>query len=183
MSSHRFGSRSANGHFIIHLCIRGFTGDLSISIATNDVIFWIFHQYLDHIGSKYHLSLDDLLVPQTYNMGFKIINEKQQVVLIDIEKDSLTYYENISVKEAFQVGYDDFCFIHDQMALPINQILKSQKPPQPVAFQRLKNQLPSPLLEKYFPKIRAKPKKFNIFRLYFRQCCRSILIPIADLCQ
>jgi hypothetical protein len=100
-------------------------------------------------------------------VGFKIINEKYQVVLIDIEKDSLTYYENITVIEVFQVGYDDFCFIQDQMVLPINQIIKNQKLPEPVAFQRLKNQLPSPLLAKYFPKYEQNPNNLTFFDFIF----------------
>jgi tyrosinase len=141
-----------NGHFQTHLCIGGYAGDLSVTIATNDVIFWLFHQYLDYIGSKYHLSRDELLVPNTYNMGFRLINKTQQIVLTDIEKDTLTYYENITVKETFQLGYGELCFIHDQMIKPINQMLRNEKPSEPLAVQRLRSQLPPPIFAKYFPK-------------------------------
>ncbi len=90
-----------NGHFKTHLCIGGYAGELSITIATNDVIFWLFHQYIDYIFSKYHLSRDDLLVPQTYNIGLRYVTKTKQIVLNDIEKDTLTYYDNILVKKHF----------------------------------------------------------------------------------
>ncbi len=53
------------------------------------------------------------------------------------------------------------------MVRPINQILKNQKPPDPVAFQRLENQLPSPLLEKYFPKCELNPNNLTFFDFIF----------------
>ncbi len=40
-----------------------------------------------------------------------------------IEKDNLTYYDNVSIKESFQLGYDDLGFICDQMTRLINQLL------------------------------------------------------------
>jgi tyrosinase len=141
-----------NGHFKTHLCIGGYAGDLSETIATNDVIFWLFHQYLDYVGYKYHLSRDDLLVPQTYNMGLRFVTKTKQIGLTDIEKDTLVYYDNIPVKEAFQLGYGDLCYIYDQLVRPINQMLKNEKTPEPVALKRLKTQLPPDILAKYFPK-------------------------------
>ncbi len=57
-----------SGHFKTHLCIGGYSGDLSLTIATNDVIFWLFY-----FGSNNHLSRDELLVPNTYNKGFRLI--------------------------------------------------------------------------------------------------------------
>ncbi len=152
-----------NGHFKTHLCIGGYAGDLSITIATNDVIFWLFHQYLDYVGSKYHLSRDELLVPNTYNMDFRLINKTQQIVLTDIEKDTLTYYENITVKETFQLGYGELCFIHDQM-------LRNEKPSEPLAVQRLRYQLPPSIFAKIFSEIRTSFWKFNFSRLCFRRC-------------
>jgi tyrosinase len=152
-----------NGHFKTHLCIGGYAGDLSVTIATNDVIFWLFHQYIDYVVSKYHLSQDELLVPSTYNMGFRYEPKTQQIVLTDIDKDTLTYYENITVKETFQLGYGELCFIHDQMIRPINQMLKNEKSPEPVALQRLKTQLSPPLLAKYFPKFAQTPNNLTFF--------------------
>jgi hypothetical protein len=156
-----------NGHFKTHLCIGGYAGELSITIATNDVIFWLFHQYIDYIFSKYHLSRDDLLVPQTYNIGLRYVTKTKQIVLNDIEKDTLTYYDNILVKEAFQLGYGDLCFIHDQMIRPINQLLKNEKPPEPVGLQRLKTQLPPTLLAKYFPKFAQTPNNLTFFDYFY----------------
>ncbi len=146
-----------NGHFKTHLCIGGFAGDLSITVATNDVIFFLFHQYNEYIAYKYHLSRDDLLVPESYSLGIKLINETKKIVISDIDKYNLTYFENIPVREAFQLGYGDLCYIFDQMIRPINQMLKNEKPPEPVALQRLKTQLPPDILTKYYPKFAKTP--------------------------
>jgi hypothetical protein len=156
-----------NGHFKTHLCIGGFAGDLSITIATNDVIFWLFHQYDDYMGYKYQLSQDDLLVPESYNLGLKLINKSQRIVISDIEKDNLTYYENIPVKETFQLGYGDLCYIYDQMIRPINQMLKREKTPEPVPLKRLKTQLPYNILAKYFPKFALNPNNLTFFDYLF----------------
>jgi tyrosinase len=156
-----------NGHFKTHLCIGGFAGDLSLTIATNDVIFWLFHQYLDYVGSKYHLSRDDLLVPESYSLGLRLINETQKIVISDIDKDNLTCYENIPLREAFQLGYGDLCYIYDQMIRPINQMLKNEKPPEPVALKRLKSQLPYDILTKYFPKFAQTPNNLTFFDYTF----------------
>jgi tyrosinase len=157
----------SSGHFKTHLCIGGYAGDLSITIATNDVIFWLFHQYVDYAFYKYHLGRDDLLVPESYNFGIRLLNETQKIVISDIDKDTLTYYDNIPVKEAFQVGYGDLCFIHDQIIRPINQMLKNEKSPEPIAVQRLKSQLPPDILRKYFPKFSHNTNNLTFFDYIF----------------
>jgi tyrosinase len=178
-----------NGHFKTHLCIGGYAGDLSINIATNDVIFWLFHQYLDYVGLKYHLRRDILLVPESYSLGYKLIDETHEIVKCDIDNDNLTYFENISVKEAFQVGFGDLCYIYDQMIRPINQMLKNEKPPEPVALKRLKTQLPPNILAKYFPKFAQTPNDLTFFDYIFDNVgncnpgrppnCRSMPIAIG----
>jgi tyrosinase len=155
-----------SGHFQTHLCIGGYAGDLSITIATNDVIFWLFHQYDDYIVSKYHLSRDDLLVPESYSLGIKLMNS-QKIVISDIDKDNLTYFENIPLREAFQLGYGDLCYIYDQLVRPINQMLKREKTPEPVALKRLKTQLPYDILAKYFPKFARIQYNLTFFDYLF----------------
>jgi hypothetical protein len=127
-----------DAHFKTHLCIGGFAGVLSITIATNDVIFWLFHQYDHIIKYKYHLSRDDLIVPEIYSLGIKFINDSQKVETSDIEKDNLKNFDNIPIREAFQSGFGGLCYIYDQLVLPINQMLKNEKTLEPVALQRLK---------------------------------------------
>jgi hypothetical protein len=89
-------------------------------------------------------------------VGFRLINETQQVVLTYIEKDTLPHYENITVKEEFQLGHGNLCFIHDQMVRPINQMLKNQKPPEPAS--KIEESITNFFTSQIFSEIRAKPK-------------------------
>jgi hypothetical protein len=53
------------------------------------------------------------------------------------------------------------------MIRPINQMLKNEKPPEPVALKRLKSQLPYDILAKYFPKFAQTPNNLTFFDYTF----------------
>jgi hypothetical protein len=110
-----------SGHFKTHLCIGGYAADLSIT--TNDVILWLFHQYDDYIVYKYYLSQDDLLVPESYSLDIKLMNNSKNIVISNIDEYNLTFWH---FREAFQLRHYDLCYIYDQLVRPINQMLKNE---------------------------------------------------------
>jgi hypothetical protein len=153
------------GHFKPHLYIGGDKGDLSVPLAPNDVTFWLFHAFLDNVGYRFQLAQDEFLVPITYNFGIRWINKTQDIVISNIDRDNLTYYTDIPVKEAFQMGYGDLCYIPDFLVRPINQLLSNETPTEPLAIQRLKEELPFPVLLRYFPLFAIN--QYSFFNYYF----------------
>ncbi len=152
-------------HFKPHLYIGGDKGDLSVPLAPDDVIFWLFHSFIDNVGYRFQLSHDELLVPITYNLGVRLIDETQDIVISNIDSDNLTYYTDIPVKETFQMGFGDLCFIPDFLIRPINQLLNNKTPTEPLAIQRLKTELPLPILLRYFPYFATN--QYSFFSYYF----------------
>jgi hypothetical protein len=83
----------------------------------------------------------------------------------DIENDFLTYYNNTTIRETFQVGFGDLCYIHDQFIKPINEIVRNEERSRklPEAVRRLKSSLPHLLFQRYFPKFALKPNRVTFF--------------------
>jgi hypothetical protein len=153
------------GHFKPHLYVGGDNGDLSVPLAPNDVIFWLFHSFLDNVYYRFQLSQDEYLVPITYNLGVRLIDETQDIVTSNIDSDNLTYYTDIPVKETFQMGFGDLCFIPDFLIRPINQLLNNETLTEPLAIQRLKTELPLSVLSEYFPLFATN--EYSFFNYYF----------------
>jgi hypothetical protein len=117
------------------------------------------------VGYRFQLSEDEFLVPITYNFGVRLIDETQDIVIANIDSDNLTYYTDIPVKETFQMGYGDLCFIPDFLVRPINQLLNNQTPAEPLAIQRLKEELDPLVLARYFPLFALE--QYSFFNYYF----------------
>lgn len=63
------------------------------------------------------------LVPYSYNIGIGYDNFTGKVSLPNIDTDTVNFFPDISVKEAFQWGYGDMCFILDETVDAINKQL------------------------------------------------------------
>jgi hypothetical protein len=96
--------------------------------------------------------------------------DKKNIYTTDIENDFLTYYKNTTIRETFQVGFGDLCYIHDQFIKPINEIMRNDEKsrPLPEAIHRLKLSLPDRLFKLYFPKFALKPNKVTFFDYILR---------------
>jgi hypothetical protein len=116
---------------------------------------------------KWQLLHDEHLVSRSFNLGIKLVDETQKVVMSNIDTDYLTYFKNISVREAFQIGFGDQCYIYDQLIDPINKMLRNEKIPEPKVIQRLRFSLPPLAFAKFFPKSALYPENITFFRLYF----------------
>jgi hypothetical protein len=127
---------------------------------------------------KWQLSDDNYLVPQSYSEGMRLDAETQQIVGADIDKDYLSFYSEVSVKESFQVGFGELCYIHDQFIRPINDIMRNKKRPQPIAIQRLRSALPPMAFSTYFPKFAAENATFFDYFLPDIGNC-----PVHDKCR
>jgi hypothetical protein len=72
-------------------------------------LFYIFHAFpTDLVFLKWQLSDDTHLVPQSYSGNNRMIPNRRtpatgRIVISNIETDVLAYYNNVRVKEAFQV--------------------------------------------------------------------------------
>ncbi len=149
----------------------GYHGDISVSIAPNDLLFYLYHQWEgDYALLKWQLSDDNNLVPRSYSFGLRLDWDTKHIYTTDIENDFLTYYKNTSIKETFQVGFGDLCYIHDQFIKPINEIMRKEERSQglPEAVHRLKSALPDRLFKRYFPKFVLKPNKVTFFDYILR---------------
>ena len=151
------------GHFKTHLSIGGFNGDMSRSYATNDPLFYIFHSFFGMTMYKWQLRDDRNLVPDNYDIGVKYDFQLKRSTLTDLNRDTLPVFTDISVKEAFQLGYGELCFVYDQLIQPINQLIKGHKSPVPKAIHKLKAVLPKDLFELYYPKFALYPNKLTFF--------------------
>ncbi len=150
-------------HFKTHLSLGGYVGELSTPLAPNDVLFYLLHES-QHFGMfKWQLSQDEHLVPRSFNLGIKLDDETQKIVMSNIDTDYLTYFKNISVREAFQIGFGDQCYIYDQLIGPINKMLRNEKIPEPEAIQRLRFSLPPLAFAKFFPKSALYPENVTFF--------------------
>jgi hypothetical protein len=149
-------------HFKTHLNLGGYAGDMSIPIATNDVLFYLMHEFTHYNMLKWQLSRDDYLVPRSYNLGIRLDEDTQEIVGSDIS-DNLTYYKNIPVADTFLVGYGDQCYIYDQLVRPINQLMNKETIPEPEAIRRLRNSLPTQIFAKYYPRFHFSNESESIF--------------------
>jgi hypothetical protein len=154
-------------HFKTHLNVGGYAGDMSIPIAPNDVMFYLLHEGQHYHLMKWQLSHDDHLVPRSFNLGIRMDYKTKKVVMSNIDTDFLDYYENVTVKETFQLGFGDQCYVYDQLIDPINKIMRNEKMPEPVAIKRLRASLPSAVFSKYFPKLALYPENVTFFDYLF----------------
>jgi len=152
-----------NNHFKTHLSLGGWAGDLSVMFAPCDILFYMFHEATLIAFRKWSLQNDENLVPESYSLSIKYITETQTVTTSDIDTDTFNYYRNITVKESFQLGYGELCYIHDVLIEPINDIIKKKKLELPLAYYRLKSALPQSIFEKYFPKFALCPEGVSYF--------------------
>lgn len=73
----------------------------------------------------------------------------------DINSDFLTFYEDTSVKEVFQMGFGELCYIHDILVKPILDIMRNKKPSLPKSVNHLRKTLPEKTFGRLFPKFAA----------------------------
>jgi tyrosinase len=154
-------------HFKTHLGCGGYAGDLSVPIATNDVLFYLFHEWQHYAILKWQLSNDEYLSPKSYSLGLRLDELTKEILVSDYEKDFLTYFNDVPVKETFEVGFGDQCYIYDQLIEPINKIMNNELVPEPAAVQRLRSSLPPLTFAKYFPKFALYPKNVTFFDYIF----------------
>ena len=151
------------GHFKTHLSIGGFNGDMSESFAPNDIVFYVFHCFLSDLSLwKWQLMNDRNLVPENYNLGVKYNFQLMRSEIADINRDILPVFD-VPIKESFQLGYGELCYVYDQLIKPINQLIKGKYSPLPVAAKRLRAVLPKKLFDVYYPKFALYPNKVTIF--------------------
>jgi hypothetical protein len=112
---------------------------------------------------KWQLSDDKNLVPNSYNFGIKLNWETQKTSISDIDRDFLTYYKDIKIRETFQIGFGELCYIHDALIRPINQIIKGENVVLPQVVQRLRSSLPPDLFLYYFPKFASNTNELQFF--------------------
>ena len=134
-----------------------------MSFAPNDLIFYLFHTYVDIIQLKWQLQRNNNLVPKTYNLGNKLDLDSQNISASNLESDHLTYFENVTVKEVFQIGYGDMCYIYDQMIKPINDIIKNKKHELPEYVHRMRSTLTDEKFSYYFPKFALHADEVTYF--------------------
>ncbi len=120
-------------------------------------IFYLFHNFHEYLVLKWQLSDSKFLVPESYSGFPKLNSNTKKITKSNIETDFLTYFNETSVKEAFQLGFGDLCWIPDLLIKPINRMIKNEMTEVPIAV----NRLPQSLLEKYFPKFFSG--QFNFF--------------------
>ncbi|CAG2108021.1 unnamed protein product [Medioppia subpectinata] len=150
-----------SAHFKIHLHVGGYEGEMSDIWATNDPVFYIFHAHVaDYAILKWQLADDQNLLPISYNQGMKHDWQRDEITSADIENDYLTYYEKARIKEIFQIGFGDMCYIHDQLVQPILDIVAKKRPKLPKMARNLRKMLPNDVYENYFPKFAAKTATF-----------------------
>ncbi|XP_054161634.1 uncharacterized protein LOC128959653 [Oppia nitens] len=170
-----------SAHFKGHLYAGGFNGDFSMPYATNDPIFYLYHAMgADLVVLSWQLSEDLNLVPENYGLGLKYNSNLNKTVLTNLETDMLTDFTNTSIKETFQIGFGELCYIHDHFVRPINHLIKGVKPTVPEAIKRLKTSLPDKLFEKYFPKFALYPNEVTFFDYLFPDVdnCANVCKPM-----
>ena len=64
--------------------------------------------------------------------------------------------EDVTVKEMFQVGYGELCYIHDQLVRPILNIMSNKPTKVPKSVTNLQKALQEKVFEFYFPKMLQK---------------------------
>jgi len=143
-------------HFKTHLNLGGWPGDLSVSDATNDMMFYLFHSYqldVEHLKWQLCDRCNRSLVPATYSLGLKLVppGNSNDIYLTDIDTDKLTYY-NVSIRSSFEVGMGDLCYIPARLIKPIANLVNNVPVTLPVAYQRLKDCLPADKFARWFPR-------------------------------
>ena len=136
----------------------------------------------DYAILKWQLADDNNLVPSAYSQGSKFDWKTDSVLGADLQNDYLTYYEDVRVKEVFQVGYGELCYIQDQLVRPILDIISNKKPKIPKTVIHLKKSLPDKAFKRYFPKFAANTatpfdyllpdvgKSFKLKKKYLKGC-------------
>ena len=128
-----------NGHFKTHLSVGGFNGDMSRSYATNDPLFYVFHGMASDLTVYQWQLIDDRnLVPDNYGLGIKYDYDLKRSAVADVYRDTIPDFTDVTVKETFQLGYGQLCYVHDQLIKPINEIMRGHYRPVPGAVHRLK---------------------------------------------
>ena len=116
-------------------------------------IFYPFHAHAaDLTFIKWQLSDDQNLVPISYNGATRFDWKTDMALDADIESDYLTFYEETSVKEAFQMGFGELCYIQDILVKPILNIMRNKRPVLPKSVQNLRKALPEKTFKRLFPK-------------------------------
>ncbi len=123
------------------------------------------------------MSDSKFLVPESYSGLYNLNSNTNQIIVSNIETDFMTYFNQTSVKEAFQVGFGDLCSISDLLIKPINQLIKNEINEIPIAIKRL----PQQVLEKYFPKFFSG--KFNFFDYEFPDIGNCNKNSLRSLCK
>jgi len=103
---------------------------------------------VDYQLFKWQFSRRENLVPQSYSIGLKIDPDTNKISKPNLEKDYLSYYNNISIIETFQIGFGDLCWVHDQHIKPINRLIKNEKSEVPTAIKRI----PPLMMKRFYPK-------------------------------
>ena len=110
-------------------------------------IFYLYHEWLIEIAFfKWQLQNKENLVPLTYNNGIIVDPDTGQIRRGDLTRDKLPFF-NVSVLEAFQVGFGQLCYIHDHNIVAINQMINNKKNSIPVNY----NKLPDRMARQYYP--------------------------------
>lgn len=139
----------------------------------------------DYAILKWQLSNDQNLVPHSFNEGSKYNWRTEEISRADIERDFFTYYSSIRVKESFQIGFGEMCYIHDQLIKPINDIIHNRRSELPNVVNGLKKSLPYKLFAKYYPKFASNSATFFDYFLpdvrisYKNSNCGEIPIALA----
>jgi hypothetical protein len=125
---------------------------------------------------KWQLSRSEFLVPISYT-GLRLDSNTKRWKSANIHTDYLTYFDKTLVKEVFQVGFGDLCWVLDQLIKPINQLINNEKTELPIAVNRL------PKSRIYFPKFYSGDLTFfdynlpnvgNCNRHSLRKLCKSM---------
>ncbi|CAG2108515.1 unnamed protein product [Medioppia subpectinata] len=125
-------------HFVPHLAVGGYAGDMSVETAAHDILFYMFHQYYTEVLTyKLQLKDDRLLTPLSYNLMSRVDTTTGAYKTANIYTDVLTHWTNVTIAEVFHLGFGEFCSISDRSVLDINRHLNGERPVLPNAIQEL----------------------------------------------
>ena len=116
-------------------------------MSLSSLIFHLFHNVYNTHVLRWQLLNRQYLTPLSYNSNVRYNPRTGIIERPDIRKDRLTGIPSVSIRETFQIGFGDFCYITDQLVRPINNLWKGIRDPIPTSLKRL----PRWILKKYFP--------------------------------
>ncbi|CAG2108514.1 unnamed protein product, partial [Medioppia subpectinata] len=138
----------AGVHFVPHLAVGGYGGDMSVDTAAHEcqfhhnntlcpisIMFYLFHLY--HATETLLLKDDRLLTPLSYNLMPRLDPITGRPKMANIYTDVLTHWTNVTVAETFHVGFGEYCSIFDRTVVAINRHLNGERPVLPKAIQEL----------------------------------------------